>query len=290
MKKWIILFFVSVFVFGCASENDTIIFSVMGDIPRSDAEDILIQEQIKSHNEISESELMFHVGDIKSGKTPCDEKVYDKVAGYLIKLNIPTFIIPGDNEWNDCASPDSAWNYWEWYFLNFENNWHIDFEVKRQTDRNENFAFVKNKVLFIGINLVGGLIHDSTEWKIRHNLNAKWIDVQFDKFNENVNSVVIFAQANPDDKHVDFMTRFLVLAEQFNRPIVFIHGDGHEWIFEEKWLLPNITRIQVDKGGIAPPLQLVLNVNSGRIISYNRNQFDLNASVYLDKNLNNKLK
>jgi len=273
MKNPVILFFVSLFVFGCTSKNATIIFSVMGDVPRSNTEDIIIQEQIKQHNEMSESEFMVHVGDIKTGKTPCDEKIYSKVAGYLKKLNIPTFIVPGDNEWNDCANPDSAWKYWEKYFLNFENNWQFDFEVKRQTERNENFTFVSNKVLFIGINLVGGLIHDSTEWKIRHKQNVEWIDSQIEKYNEIVSFAVIFAQANPDNKHVDFMKRFLISAEQFNKPIIFIHGDGHEWIFEEKWLLPNITRIQVDKGGIAPPLKAILHLESDKIITIDRNQF-----------------
>jgi hypothetical protein len=90
MKKMITLILITLLQFGCSTNNETITFSVMGDVPRSDTEDILIQKQIKLHNKMSNSEFMFHVGDIKSGKTPCDEKVYSKVAGYFKKLNVPT--------------------------------------------------------------------------------------------------------------------------------------------------------------------------------------------------------
>ncbi|MFC2139704.1 hypothetical protein ACFLR4_03490 [Bacteroidota bacterium] len=274
MNKYFLLITSLVFLLACSEKKSTIIFSVMGDVPRSSEEDILIQEHIKMHNDKSDSELMFHVGDIKSGNTPCDEDVYIKVADYLKELNIPTFIVPGDNEWNDCTDPETAWSFWVKYFMGFENNWKLNFKIERQSECEENFVFTSKNVLFIGINLVGGLIHDSTEWKERHNNNAHWIDLHFSEYKEKVGAAVIVAQANPNEKHVDFMTKFLVSAEQFAKPIIFIHGDGHEWIYEESWLKPNIIRIQVDKGGIAPPLKVILNLESEKIISFDRNQFE----------------
>jgi len=273
MKSGIFIFLFSIIILSCSTKNEIIIFSVMGDIPRSDEEDILIQEQIKLHNELSQSEFMFHVGDIKAGKPPCDEGVYSKVAGYLKKLNVPTFIVPGDNEWNDCSNPDSAWVFWANYFMEFENNWKHETKVYRQNKAKENFAFTSKGVLFIGLNLVGGLIHDSTEWRERHINNAQWVEKQFNKNRENVRAAVIVTQAHPKEKHQDFMNKFLISAEQFSKPVIFIHGDGHRWIYEEAWLKPNIIRIQVDQGGIAPPLKLVMNPESENIISYDRKQF-----------------
>ena len=274
MKNGIIIIIFSLLVLSCSTKKETIIFSVMGDVPRSDQEDILIQEQIKFHNEMSKSEFMFHVGDIKSGKTPCDEEVYSKVAGYLKKLNVPTFIVPGDNEWNDCADPESAWDLWVKYFMEFENNWKLETQVDRQNEYKENFAFTTKGVLFIGLNLVGGLVHDSTEWRERHNQNAKWVETQFNKYRKNIRAAVIIVQAKPNEKHEDFMSKFLISAEKFSKPIVFIHGDGHRWIYEESWMKKNIIRIQVDQGGIAPPLKLVMNPDSKNIISYDRKQFE----------------
>jgi hypothetical protein len=80
----------------------------MGDVPRSEVEDSIIQQQIQGHNDSSNSEFMIHVGDIKDGISPCDENVYKKVKGYLKKIKVPTFIVPGDNEWNDCENPEIA--------------------------------------------------------------------------------------------------------------------------------------------------------------------------------------
>ena len=38
-----------------------------------------VEDSLTRFNEMSESEFMVHVGDIKTGKTPCDEKIYSKV-------------------------------------------------------------------------------------------------------------------------------------------------------------------------------------------------------------------
>ena len=152
-------------------------------------------------------------------------------------------------------------------------NWKLETKIYRQNELKENFAFTSKGVLFIGLNLVGGLVHDSSEWRERHISNANWIETHFDRNKKDVWAAVIIAQANPSEKHLDFMSKFLISAEQFSKPIIFIHGDGHRWIYEESWLKPNIIRIQVDKGGIAPPLKLIMNPESKNIISYDREQY-----------------
>jgi hypothetical protein len=139
-------------------------FSVMGDVPRTEEEKTILTDQILHHNARSTAQFMIHVGDIKSGSDPCDEQVYKDVAAQLLMLDVPTFIVPGDNEWNDCQDPDKAWQFWEQYFLNFEQNWNIGWEVTHQQEQKENLAFVYHDVLFIGLNLVGGRIHDQEEW------------------------------------------------------------------------------------------------------------------------------
>ena len=39
--------------------------------------------------------------------------------------------------------------------------------------------------------------------------------------------------------------------EQFEKPILDLHGDGHRWIDDRPWAANNIMRVQVDQGGIA---------------------------------------
>lgn len=112
-------------------------FTVMGDVPYEPKEDRMQIQQIAELP--NNSEFSVHVGDIKSGKTACDEVVYDKVSGMLSKAKAPLFIIPGDNEWNDCADPDEAWQLWQNYFRRFDEQWSHRFGVFRQLEREENF-------------------------------------------------------------------------------------------------------------------------------------------------------
>jgi hypothetical protein len=261
-------------IIGCKGvTNEFLKFSAMGDVPRSAVEDSILQSQIEQHNAQSDSEFMVHLGDIKSGSTPCDEEVYDKVANYLKKLRIPTYIVPGDNEWNDCTDPGKAWILWEKNFLGFENHWKDVPNIERQWMRTENFSFNLKGVLFVGINLVGGRIHDPDEWSLRHQQNIDWIKEMFAEYKEDVRAAVILAQANPKDKHEDFMTQFRVLGKGFGKPILFLHGDGHVWQHDAPWLESNIVRVQVDKGGIAPPLQVTITLDETDIFRFERKPF-----------------
>ena len=117
--------------------NSEFSFSVMGDVPRNEEEKIILTYQILNHNAKSSAQFMIHVGDIKSESNPCEEQVYIDVAAQLLKLDVPTFIVPGDNEWNDCQDPGKAWQFWERSFLNFEQNWNIDWEVDHQQRQKE---------------------------------------------------------------------------------------------------------------------------------------------------------
>lgn len=262
-----------VIFFSCTP--DDVIFSVMGDVPRSQEEDVLLQKQIKAHNKYSPSKFMLHVGDIKSGGQPCDEAVYKKVSGYMQQLSIPTFMVPGDNEWNDCDDPAQAWKFWQQYFNRFDENWSHNFKVQHQQNRQENMAFVYNKVLLIGINLVGGRVHNESEWASMMNDASDWIKLQLEKNQTKVYSAIVFVQANLKEKHGPFTQPFLVSADKFNKPLLYLHGDGHRWQYVEQWQAENITRVQVDQGGIALPLQITVSAKSEKIFQFNRTPFEL---------------
>lgn len=260
MTKILTLFCLLLFA-TCAQAQQSLQFSVMGDVPRSAHEDTLLQQQIIDHNRHSNSEFMLHLGDIKSGGAPCDEAVYTKVAGYLRKLDVPVFIVPGDNEWNDCDDPDQAWAFWTTYFLAFERYWHYKPLVTHQPQRPENIAWTSKGVLLVGINLVGGRIFDQSRWDVLLRDDAAWVTRQLAQNKDSVRAAVVFAQANPNEKHALFMTQFRAAARAFEKPILFIHGDGHHWLHDDPWLESNIVRVQVDKGGIAPPLQVTVMQN-----------------------------
>jgi hypothetical protein len=274
MKYITVIFICFLYIASCQTDKtDPLIFSVMGDVPRSAAEDTLLQRQIQAHNKYSQAEFMLHVGDIKSGGAPCDEEVYQRVSGFLKQIKVPTFIVPGDNEWNDCPDPSVAWKLWTEYFIDFDKNWSYGPDIHRQQNANENISWITKDVLMVGINLVGGRIHDQTEWDAMIENANEWIKSQLKWAKQNVQAAVIFAQANPKSKHQKFMQSFLAEIEKFKKPVLFVHGDGHRWIYEKSWKLPNLTRVQVDQGRIALPLEVIVNFVTDSTFQFNRSPF-----------------
>lgn len=233
-------------------------FYAMGDVPYVPAEDVSLPRQIAELPQ--DAEFVIHVGDIKGGKPPCDEAVYAKVSGMLSVSRLPVFIIPGDNEWNDCVdpNPDQAWQHWNRYFMRFDRRWQHDLPVFRQLEREENFSFVKNGVLFVGLNIVGGRVHDPDEWKQRHAQCLTWIRRNLSQFGDAVDRVVVFGHAKPSATQKDFFEPFSEDALQFAKPILYLHGDGHRWMHDHPFEAKNILRVQVDQGGIAPPLKVIV--------------------------------
>lgn len=233
-------------------------FYAMGDVPYVPAEDVLLPRQIAQLP--LDAELLVHVGDIKGGEPPCDEAVYSKVAAMLSKSRPPVFIIPGDNEWNDCIDPDpvQAWAYWRKHFMRFDRRWKHNIPLFRQLEREENFSFVKNGVLFVGVNIVGGRVHDAAEWKQRHAECLDWLRRNLSKFGAEVGSLVIFGHAKPAANHKDFFDPFNKDAQKFAKPILYLHGDGHRWIHDHPFEAKNILRVQVDQGGKASPLKVTV--------------------------------
>jgi hypothetical protein len=274
-RKWLNIL-ITVLLVSCTSKDQgKLIFSVMGDVPREASEDLLLQRQIAAHNQYSKSEFILHVGDIKTGSAPCAEEVYQRVAGFLKQIKVPTFIVVGDNEWNDCVDPDQAWIYWHQYFNRFEENWHYGPPVQHQPGHEENFAWTTHHVRMIGINLVGGRIHDPYAWEQMLRTAADWTALQLRENRDQVAAAVVFAQANPKEKHALFMNQFVLAVEQFRKPVLFIHGDGHRWLYEHPWLKPNLLRVQVDQGAIAVPLQVMVDVQGDSTFAFNRTPFTL---------------
>lgn len=233
-------------------------FCAMGDVPYVPAEDVLLPRQIAELP--PDIDFAVHVGDIKSGAAPCEESIYVKVSGMLSAAARPVFIIPGDNEWNDCVSPepDQAWQYWKKHMMRLDQRWQHDLPVFRQLNREENFSFVRGRVLFVGLNIVGGRVHDAAEWKQRHSLCLNWVRRNLIQFGEQVSSLVVFGHAKPAASHKDFFDSFSEVAEQFDKPILYLHGDGHRWIHDRPFAAQNILRVQVDQGGTAPPLRVTV--------------------------------
>ena len=225
-------------------------FTAIGDVPYNEEQRDSLIKMISKHNATKASQFVVHLGDIKPGAGACDEAVYQDVHGILREFNVPTFIVLGDNEYNDCEDPEQGLAYWNEYFLHFNENWAFEPVVSYQAERTENFSWIKNRVLFIGTNLVGSQVHDSIEWQNRLTQNGQWVKKLLEEQKNKINAMVLFGHANMveagPEKFKPFTDLFVSAARSFGKPVLMVQGDGHFWIKDKPWSAQNIIRLQID--------------------------------------------
>lgn len=232
-----------------------LVFTATGDGPRAEEDWMVLQKQIDADNAEGKTAFLLHLGDIWKGSDQLPESHYLQVAALLRTSVAPVYIVPGDNEWNDLKDPAEGWTFWTNHLLKLDEHWKKRVRVDRQPGREENLAWVQDKVLFIGVNVVGGTIHDPLEWKTRHAACAEWVKSNLAE-HARVRAAVVFAQARPKEHHEDFFLPFVDAARGFGRPVMYLHGDGHKYEVEQGWREPNITRVQVDQVSKARPLMI----------------------------------
>lgn len=252
----------------CATSGP-ITFAAMGDMPYAEAQYPQMAQQIADLE--ADSAFLIHLGDIKPGKEPCQEAIYARVAKVLRQSRLPVFIIPGDNEYNDCADPQQAWLFWVAHFMKFDENWtKPEAKVERQAKRTENFAFVKQGVLFVGVHVVGGRVHDQAEWDRRHAEGVNWLQTQIKSHGKDARAMVVMGHATPTKKHAAFFDGMTGIAKTWAKPILYIHGDGHTWKKDRPFKADNILRVQVDAGGKAPPVRVTVTEDPANPFTFDR--------------------
>lgn len=256
---------------------DTVVFSVIGDVPYDTEQRDGLISMIQTHNTKAKSEFIVHVGDIKPGADPCDEAVFQDVNGILKEFSTPTFMLLGDNEYNDCTDPIAALQLWNQYFLNFHQNWTFDQSITYQENRAENFAWVQNKVIFVGLNLVGSSVHDQNEWDTRLTDNGNFLRDFVTLNRDNSKALVIFGHANMFElgpaKFSAFTDVMRSVAAGFEKPVLYMQGDGHFWFLDRPYAeQQNIVRVQIEGGATA--VQVTVNPNLEQPFFFDRNFLD----------------
>jgi hypothetical protein len=245
------------------AQGQPITFSAFGDIPYGSSEYALLRQYIADHNRYSPSAFIVHIGDIITGA--CVESKYAEVADIMKGFAVPAYIVVGDNEYNDCGNPAQALSLWKKYFLNFEQNFCGAPFTEHQSVRPENLAFTMSGVLFIGINLVGGEVHDQNEWNTRMQEDADWVSQQFQAKVSQVRAAVVFAQAGPEgsaNSRAPFLNQFRGAAATFGKPVLYVQGNTHNYKLAQPWPEKNITQLIVPKGNAEPPLEVTVTMSS----------------------------
>ena len=237
-----------------------------------------------------------HVGDIMGGSdsqsNPCNRDEYRFVEEILTKVSpIPIFLQVGDNDWTECEDPDEGWRYWKQSFLDLDKNWaahqnltysastsgglssaqlsRVDVPtvmspyqfsgmVQRQNKRKENFAFMHERVLFVGINMIFD-VFSTAEREARMEDNKEFVREQLAlRSDTKLRAVVLFGHAWYDDFFDELKEELTVGLDGV--PVVYFHGNGHEWYFDDEYYgVDNPFYVmQVDNGAVAPPLKITV--------------------------------
>lgn len=77
-------------------------FVALGDMPYKLPDDYARFEALIGEVNRLQPAFTLHVGDIKSGSTPCSDENFQKVKAQFGLFQGPLVYTPGDNEWTDC--------------------------------------------------------------------------------------------------------------------------------------------------------------------------------------------
>ncbi len=247
--------------------GEEIKFWVTSDIPYNKAEETLLSRELSSLH-ARDGDFLIHLGDIHQAQvTLCPFSVYDDAAHLLKQSPVPVVVLPGNNDWNECPMPDISFEYWMEKLNKFEDNFPVDDyatvpAVNRQIGRDENFAFVQKGVLFIGLNLVDGKVHDEREWLIRHQTNVQWVEMQLSMYNvDEYRAIVLMGHAGYTAKVGDFFWPVVDDLRSTNKPVLYLHANDGKGMIEYNPVddFPKFTAVRLEKGSrVTPTLVTVM--------------------------------
>jgi hypothetical protein len=81
--------------------GQTLQFALIGDVPYGAEVEAKLPNLVESVNR-EDNAFVVHVGDIKTGSTPCDDETFEKRFADFQRFSAPFVFTPGDNEWTDC--------------------------------------------------------------------------------------------------------------------------------------------------------------------------------------------
>jgi hypothetical protein len=233
---------------GCAamppSPEGALIFGVLGDAPYSQGEAERLDGVI---DEMNAQQLAFvvHVGDIGSSALACTDGWLRERKKQFERIRHPFLLIPGDNEWTDCANPMERLKAWRGVFCHTETIPRLE---RQKSEYCEHVRWEAGGWVFVALNVPGSNNHlRHSEYAPRMQAVFAWLD-EAAKLAVNRKGLVVLMQANPfvtapRDGYGALRNRLQDLGARYPRRIVLIHGDTH--LHRDDEPLPGVRRIEV---------------------------------------------
>ena len=238
-------------------------------------------------------DFVFHAGNMQTpAASHCNPLWGQFVRDTILKTSpAPVFITPGTKDWADCkgklGAPNSdddaiqALDSWKETFLGLDKRWEHTLPVTYQGGYLENWAFLSKRTLFVSVHLINAPIIDELEWAQRHRASHAFIREAVDAYPGQFDVLVLLSNAKPTEHHDDFFNRLtytiVTNRDLMRMPIVYLHGSGHIWEEEEKFLnLPNMLRVQIE-GRKKHPVRVMIDTTSPNPVKIPRHQGDILA-------------
>jgi hypothetical protein len=225
-------------------------FGVLGDVPYSQAEVRKLDELI---GRINADKLAFvvHVGDLGTSARDqgCSDAWLEARKRQLAAIRHPFVILPGDNEWSDCAKhkldPQARLARWRSHFCAAAPG----LALERQPGFCENVRWSAGGHFFVGLNVPG---RSENRAPAAHMSSLfEWLDESLAMAeSQRAQRIFVFLHADPyferdapDDGYARLRKVLATHAAWFDGRLTLIHGDTH--IHRDDQPLPGLRRIVV---------------------------------------------
>ncbi len=250
-------------------------FFAVGDLPYHRAEEVPLHALLAGAAS-EQPPFIVHVGDIKSGGSPCTDEQLRGIAAIFESLPVPVAYTPGDNEWTDCHRPGAGGLNPRDRLARLRAIFYADPAVLRlaalgviQADPSypEIYGFVAREVLFVSLHIVGsenGLdapyAGARAEFEDRDAINQAFLNRMLDSpAGRNARALVVLIHADPlfesgkgPEGFQGFKQQLVATMSRFPGPVLLIHGDTHHFQHNHPLLDPaqgapfeRFTRVEV---------------------------------------------
>jgi hypothetical protein len=223
---------------------------VLGDAPYSAAEAEKLDTLIGRMN-ADRLAFVVHVGDLgSSAKTQgCSDKWLDARRTQFARIRHPVVLLPGDNEWADCAvhgmDAEARLAAWRERFCTQP----AGLALERQPGHCENVRWRAGGMAFVGLNVPGGGKPKLADARMAATL--EWLDESLALAeSRGAARIFLFLHADPRFERVGTRDAYARLravlathASWFAGRLVLVHGDTH--VVRDDSPLPGLRRFEV---------------------------------------------
>lgn len=261
-------------------------FALIGDLQYDQREEQLFPQLLGAINQ-ADVKFVVHVGDFKAGSNaPCTDELYAQRHAEFNTSHHPLIYLPGDNDWVDCRRPTNGPfvplerldKLRALFFAEPHSLGKKPLALAQQSRvfardpvlsrYRENVMWSHGGVIFVTVNVQGSndnrgfdAVNDAEQVE-RTRANLAWLDVAIEKAKAaHARGLAVFLQANPGFEneaarteksgYKDFIAGFDARARTYGKPILFAHGDTHQFHVDTPYVSPltrtpiaNVTRVE----------------------------------------------